>query len=339
MRRQRGYSLIELMVASTVGLLLLAAMLFVFTGSRQGARQTEAMARTQENARIAVELLSAEIRMAGLAGCRSRGTGGGREGEIEIRVADLPFTAADLHKPVLGTVYRAGVPAFVDDGELRGVAGSHVLTLRKSLPSMLALADDFSAAAGNLQLRDRDARADLRDGDLLLVDDCVRSQLVRARNVSAPDGGGVRHIEVDALPSVLPYIFSSAHFAEVTALREEAYFVRASGRRNSAGRPQYALFRMRDGAVEEVVDGVSNLRVRYALGDDGAVEAFVHGEEMDEADWKRVLAVRVELLLEADAANVLPDPVAVEFDGEPLAASTDLRSVVQFTVALRNRAR
>lgn len=339
MTRQRGYSLIELMVASSIGLLLVAGLLFVFSGSRQGSRQAEAMARTQENARIAVELLSSEIRMAGLLGCRSRSAAEGEESGVEVLVEDLPFEAAALRMPVVASVYRAGAPAFVSADGHAGVEGSHVLTLRKSLPVMLALAADFSASAGALQLRDRGARADLRDGDLLMVDDCVRAQLLRVRTVSAADGGDVRRVELATVPSVLPYVFSGERFAEVSALREEVYFVRESGRRNSAGRAQHALFRMRDGQVQEVVDGVADLRLRYALGADGAVDELVGIDDMGAADWNRVVAVRVELLLEAGAANVLPDPVAVEFDGERLAATTDLRSVAAFTVALRNRAR
>lgn len=339
MRRQRGHSLIELMVASSIGLLLVAGLLFVFSGSRQGSRQAEAMARTQENARIAVDLLSSEIRMAGLVGCRSRSAAEGEESGIEVLAGDLAFEAAALRMPVVATAYRAGSPAFVSAGGHAGVEGSHVLTLRKSLPTMLALAADFSAPAGTLQLRDRGGRAEVRDGDLLMVDDCVRAQLLRARTVSAPDGGGVRRIELATVPSVLPYTFSGERFAEVSVLREEIYFVRESGRRNSAGRAQHALFRLRDGALQEVVDGLADLRLRYALGADGGVDELVEIDAMGEADWKRVVAVRVELLLEADAANVLPDPVAVEFDGQLLAASTDLRSVAAFTVALRNRAR
>lgn len=338
-RNQYGYSLIELMVASVVGLMLLGGMLFVFTGSRQGSRHAEAMARMQENTRIAVELLSAEIRMAGFVGCRSRAGGSGAELPYEVGVANLPFELEALQRPLSGAVYSSGVPAFVDAGDLHGVEGSHVLTLHKSLPLMLPLAADFSVGAGTLRLRDRGGRADLRADDLLIIDDCVRGQLLRASAVSAADAADVRELDIVA-PLAQSYTFSAERFAEVSALRQESYFVRDSGRRNSAGQPLHALFRMRNGVVDEVVDGVANLQLSYGIGGDGeAIEAFVPIDELSTADWRRVVAVRVELLFEAGAANVLPDPVAVEFGGRMLAASTDLRGVARFTVALRNRAR
>lgn len=338
-RRQRGYSLIELMVASVIGLLLLGGMLFVFLGSRQSSRHADAMARMQENSRIAVELLSSEIRMAGFVGCRSRASASGEELGYEIGVADLPFEREALKRPLSGAVYADGVPAFVDQGELRGVDGSHLLILHKSLPWMLPLAADFNAGQGVLQVRDRDGEADLRAGDLLIIDDCVRGQLLRARAVTAPDSEGVRRIDIDAMAALQAYTFSGERYAEVSALREEIWFVRDSGRRNSAGRPLHALFRMRNGVVDEVVDGVADLHLGYGIGSEDAVETFRPLQAMRATDWARVVAVRVELLFEAEAANVLPDPVAVEFGGRKLAASTDARSVVRFTVALRNRTR
>lgn len=335
---QRGFSLIELMVASSIGLLILAAMLFVFTGSRQSARHADAMARLQENARIAVELLSAEIRMAGFVGCRSRGAGDSAEPGFEILVSDLPFDWRTLRNAVMSAQYGAGEPAFVDAGALRGVDASHILILRKTLATMVPLAADFSAADGNLQVVDADARAELQAGDLLLIDDCVRGQLLRARSVSAPDGAGVRRIGIDASAAALPYTYVHENFVEVAAVREDFYFVRDSGRRNSAGRPVRALFRMRNAVVDEVVDGVADLRVEFGVGDEDRVEEFKPMEALSETDWHKVRSLRVELLLEADAANVLPEAVSIDFAGATLPASTDLRSVAHFTVALRNRA-
>lgn len=337
-RRERGYTLIELMVASIIGLLLLGAMLFVFAGSRQSSRHAEAMARIQENTRIAVELLSSEIRMAGFVGCRSRANLSGEEPAYEVGVADLPFERDALKWPVRGEVYASGVPGFVDAGALAGVEGSHLLILHKSQPLMLPLAADFALGQGALRLRDRGGLADLRADDLLIIDDCVRGQLLRATAVSAPDGSGLREVEIAAGGAVQAYSFSSDRFAEVSALRQEIYFVRDSGRRDSAGRPLHALFRMRNGVVDEVVDGVADMRLSYGIGTNDAIEAFRPLEAVSAADWRRVVAVRVELLFEAEAANVLPDPLAVEFGGRMLAPSTDLRSTVRFTVALRNRA-
>lgn len=64
-RRQRGLTLIEMMVSIALGLLILAAILQLFTASRQTYRLQQNVARMQENARIAVEVLQRSVRDAG----------------------------------------------------------------------------------------------------------------------------------------------------------------------------------------------------------------------------------------------------------------------------------
>lgn len=64
-RRQRGLTLIEMMIAVALGLLILAAILQLFTASRQTYRFQQNVARMQENARIAVEILQRSVRDAG----------------------------------------------------------------------------------------------------------------------------------------------------------------------------------------------------------------------------------------------------------------------------------
>lgn len=62
---QRGFSLVELMVAITVGLILTAAVSALFISNKQTYRTQDDLARLQENARFTLQLLSREIRMAG----------------------------------------------------------------------------------------------------------------------------------------------------------------------------------------------------------------------------------------------------------------------------------
>lgn len=57
-----GFSLIELMIALVLGLLIMAAVVQLFIGSRQTYSTNEALARVQENGRFAMELIKPEIR-------------------------------------------------------------------------------------------------------------------------------------------------------------------------------------------------------------------------------------------------------------------------------------
>ncbi len=68
-RRQRGLTLIELMVALVLGLVVIGAVVNLFLTNRQTYRTTENLARMQENLRIAYELMARDVREAGATAC------------------------------------------------------------------------------------------------------------------------------------------------------------------------------------------------------------------------------------------------------------------------------
>ncbi|WP_239287440.1 PilW family protein [Candidatus Nitrotoga sp. 1052] len=64
-RHQAGFSLVELMIAITLGLIVLLAVGSIYIGSRQTYRVQEDNARIQEAGRYALEVLGRSIRQAG----------------------------------------------------------------------------------------------------------------------------------------------------------------------------------------------------------------------------------------------------------------------------------
>ena len=70
--RQRGLTLIEVLVALLLGLLLIGAVGGLYLANHQTFRQVENMARINENARLAFELLGRDLREAGGIACGSR---------------------------------------------------------------------------------------------------------------------------------------------------------------------------------------------------------------------------------------------------------------------------
>lgn len=67
--RQRGLSLIELMIAILIGSILILAVVQVFSASRTAYQLSQGIARNQENARFALDFLARDLRMAGHMGC------------------------------------------------------------------------------------------------------------------------------------------------------------------------------------------------------------------------------------------------------------------------------
>jgi type IV pilus assembly protein PilW len=68
--RQRGVTLVELLVSLVLGLAVLVGLSSVYVAAKQAFRFQESTGRLQEDASYALEVISKDLRMAGFAGCR-----------------------------------------------------------------------------------------------------------------------------------------------------------------------------------------------------------------------------------------------------------------------------
>lgn len=69
--RERGLTLVELLVAMLIGLFLILGMSSIFLMNRQTYRTSGALANIEDGSRIAFELMARDIRSAGSTGCDS----------------------------------------------------------------------------------------------------------------------------------------------------------------------------------------------------------------------------------------------------------------------------
>ncbi len=69
LNKQRGFSLIELMISILLGSFLMLGLFQLFQANSQTSQLQNSYARTMENALVAIELISKDIRMADFRGC------------------------------------------------------------------------------------------------------------------------------------------------------------------------------------------------------------------------------------------------------------------------------
>jgi len=67
-KKQSGLSLVELMIALTIGLLLLAGLTLIFVNSSEANRELQKTAQQVENGRYAIDIISQDLRLAGFYG-------------------------------------------------------------------------------------------------------------------------------------------------------------------------------------------------------------------------------------------------------------------------------
>jgi type IV pilus assembly protein PilW len=70
---QRGFSLVELMVALVLGLVIVGGVINIFLSNQQAFRTNDSLGRLQENARISFEQMAREVRQAGGNACGATG--------------------------------------------------------------------------------------------------------------------------------------------------------------------------------------------------------------------------------------------------------------------------
>lgn len=135
---QKGFTLIEIMIALVLGAFLIGGVLQIFVNTRETYRMQDALSRLQENGRFAMDFIGRDLRMAGYSFCPKSsdddpivnfltGVNGGANGpaqdypdSIQIRWREgnqCPIVAADLRvsysiapvPPAPGTPLPTGV--------------------------------------------------------------------------------------------------------------------------------------------------------------------------------------------------------------------------------------
>lgn len=364
-RGMLGVSLIELMVALTIGTILLMGLVQVFAASRTAYQLTEGLARAQENGRFAMDYLQRDLRMAGHFGCVNDQSHKQKVGglvshpilpqldfSVSIQGYEATGTAPDatlnLAAPTAG--WSPGLPDYVR--ALAPLAGSDIVVLRflrssgAPVEAVAAAADTtFTVTAGRWGALTEDGVA---APTLFGVADCSSADVFTGIASSAD-----RTVEVAAaIDRYTPHPSGQTMLYRAEAV---AYYVAISGASN-----QPALHRTRwNGAgvaqTEELVEGIENLQFIYgqdqapannpsgyvglqntaAVLGDGAVIA-------NEPQWRRVGLVQVGLLARSANPSNAPAPDAAARPralGVVISAPADgrYRATYESTIALRNR--
>ena len=375
-RTRRGFSLIELMVALTLGLLLTAGLVQLFTSTKVTFNTNDALARVQENGRFALENLKRELREAGTLGyCAGQvpitnhlntGCSGGID---DFFNPDYAVIGWEYNNTGLGEPFT--LPANLDPGttnttdwdseanspnlpsQLSGqvVPGSDVLVTRK-----LAVVDRFTAdPAGHNPDEDISLTANgVAENTVLLITDCSNADLFQntkndTESKLSSSGGscsspGPGNDSVD---------WSTSYNESMQTFRVEqvAYYIGV----NDAGEPGLYRWNMTRGTAsaraEEIIEGAENLQVLYGysraapFGDGQHVNEWLSADEIPnngtgEVGWPQVIALRLGLSVRSSArADLDNTDITLELAGADITAPGDgrIRQPFSTAIALRNR--
>lgn len=355
--QQQGISLIELMIAMTLGLLLLAGIYRIFLSTSRTAQTTMALSDRQEAIRYVSARLAQDVRMAGFRGCLSD------TGEVRNTLNPNPAASGGTRSEFTHTDFRyrferyaegfnAGTSTWtpaLPTGFPAPRAGTDVLTVRGPLDSEVFTIRDMATTTADLNINPVSPLA-LAAGNIAMVSDCGGAAIFQVSSSSigtvALSGGGtgnigtVRHIASTGTPGNWSNDLDRAFGAgsQLFRMGTVSFYIA-----NSAQGSGPALWRVIDGTASEIAAGIENMQVLYGEDSDGDQVADVYrraDQFADTAAWRRVAAVRVALLFSGtrDRAG-LADTRTFNLLGVTVGPFSDgrLRRVVTLTLALRNR--
>lgn len=335
-RRQRGITLVELMIALTLGSLLIFGVLSVFAASNRTYRSNEALARVQENGRFAIDLLVSELRQTGYTGSCTATVNNLLDGTH----ADYRAERFDFDRPVRGWIDAGGssLTNYVANTDT-------LLVLHAASSTGLRASGNTAASASTITLTSPN---DLSAGALLLVADgegCDLFQNRSAQNAATLDRSAVVGTRGPGNKNPGGNNFSHDYTPtmEIQTVRSAIYFVGIG----AGGVPalRRARFDLGTPAVsEEVIEGIADMRICYGIDSNDDREADHYARASGVSDWDSVMSVRVSLIAIAPEGGRVDQAQTVtimDCDGTteiavPI-AERRLGSAFTATIALRNR--
>jgi type IV pilus assembly protein PilW len=339
MSKQRGVSLVELMVSITIGLILLAGVLSIFLSSKVTYFANEKLARLQENGRVALNLVSFDVRTAGYPGCSrtlqvysSLNTPTSTLWNYAIPLQGFESDGAGGYSPAVGIALN---PA--------PIANSDIIvarTLRRDAPTMRVAAQMASVTAGISVVSATPAPT---AGQHMMIMGCDFSSVFQVTGYAAgAPNSTISHAATGTNPgnanNNLNYVYRAG--ARVAPLQTVIYYVA----NDATGNP--SLYRQTGATTpaEQLIEGVEALQVAYGFdsNNDQIVDQYFSAANV--TNWDRVRSVSYALLVRSDESGTELDNktytlLEAAVGGRTLGPFTDRRSRLVFTstIALRNR--
>lgn len=276
-RSQTGFTIIEMMIAMTVSLFIVGAVLLVVAGSSSTSKTRERASELQTNGRYAMEQIKRDLLHAGYLGISS------------LFSNDVPVSVGNAGPPAIAPIAVANVCDALNVGRLsQRIWGSE---------------DANPYAATCLPAADYD------QGDVMVIRGLNPTAVVAG-------GGGFSATLVhyrSAYEGGAPFVGPTAPDFALTNkfppyydyLVDETVYYISPYTTSAAESPNVpALYRLRlstgPAMVPELVaSGVENLQLRYGVFQTNDTVRFMAADEMSAGDWDLVRSVEVSLLMRA----------------------------------------
>lgn len=347
---QRGMTLVELMVAMTIGVFIVGAVSAVYINTRGSFDYSTEVARIQETGRFALDTISRDIRMAGYNGC------GKSVPTFNVLNNSASNPLLNFATPIRG--YEGGYLGTLQAplNALGNISGTDIIVLIGGSPD-----GDLVVSGHNPNSAQIDTSAhSVQAGEILLVTDCAKASIFQmtgpsninnnATNVVHNSGTGTPGNCTKFLGASCPGSSSYTYKPGATMMRlsSNAYYIAPSVA--VAGMNSLWSLRLQGSngtpVAQELLVGVDNMQIAYGVdnaGADGSVDSYLTANNV--TNWSQVVSVRVSLLVRSTRVKTTSDAQPYTYMSSPGSLTESqttpsdriLRQVFTETVVARNR--
>lgn len=336
MNRQRGLSLIELLVALGLGAFLILGVVNVFLSSKESSQVEQSLSRLQENGRIAIDLITADLRDTFYIGCNSA------QATLTVMASGADFTGLlGFERTTIG--WNPALPVKLAAASGPGRVGSDMINVQHGRNVASELTAVVTTTSTSMSVDDNPGC--ISQNEHVILGSCSTAHLFEVTNEPLCDGSATtfEFAATDNNPAFMIPGYSTD--ASLMQYFDTTWLVADTGRVRANGIPVYALYRMNNGVMEEMVEGVEYMQIQYGqLLNSGNIR-YASANDAS-LDMDQVISIRVALLLqsfelvlgEPDTAAYQVLDQSIDSAGTTFTHNGDrtLRRVFQTTVLLRN---
>lgn len=290
-KTQNGFSITEMLIASALGLILLAIVTSSYWLAKRNYLLEQAESTIQANASLAISLLQQQLRMAGFIGCPNV-----NDLQAKFSSSHTILTPENSIKGYQGNAnnWQPALPTCLDN---KVKPASDVITVWEREPHA------YLASTVDEKIKIKSAGFPFDCDDKVLISSCKQAELLQVKSDSK---------ELQEQPH------EKYKEAEIARVFYFAYFIRPSNHISASGRPIYGLFRKslwQCGLhAQELVEGIENMKISYGVQSSKQKE-FVFVPAGQVHNWQEVKLVKLALLV-TSVDDVLDKPQDYQFAGE-----------------------
>jgi len=283
-RKEEGFSLVEFVIASALGLLLITSLYELYISNKNNYHLQEGLSRLQENGRLAGHILNQGIRGAGYIGCSRY--------QDNFPLTNIPAQTGMQFKPqdIIKGYHASGrswTPSLPKNLSRKVKPDTDAITVTQVVTPLASLVTDMTDTQHLLTT----SNAKFKKNELLLISDCQHADVFKVSYASRSS-----RTTTQKITTAHPLHNYYKKYADVGELISTSYYIRKTTRKNNEGQRIYSLYRINSGSrAEELIEGVQDMHIEYGVSNNDTLLIYKKANQI--TDWQHVRSVRIALLL------------------------------------------